>query len=426
MKKLFTSTVCILLLCLISISLFSCYDSSIEPENRNSESNDDFELPGPHISHEGEKYSYSFYEKGNTDHTEIVCLENGNYVSLDKSVTQSEFIVIDDVIYSSDGRTLYKYNNSNSNFILPDNVLYIAPNAFRGSNIKSIQFNDKLIYVGCYAFYETSIESVFLPESVKLIDYYAFVGCTSAVNGYIPSGCHSIYGFRPYNCVSDTVFVAPFYTKYYNDTDFPCQVVLSAESIFMKSNRDFSLVNSPVSSEDSPYDWKEKYFEMPILESLSYDCDFILVDKNIGVLVFTSWLNKTSVFTSTDGGVTWEETPSAPAATTEMSNFYAGSIWLSPNIGLLYYDKINTQRFTFDPDEQLVQVTTDGGVTWNMLCRNNFLNSSNVSGYFDLPYTDVIYVGDASKLVIGFTSIDGTTYKWVSFNNGVNWEEQST
>lgn len=421
MKKIFTGTVCILSLLLFSISFTSCYDTIIK-----SESSNDIELPSPQISHEGEKYSYAYYEKDNANHSEIVCLENGEYVSLDKAVTQSEFIVIDDVIYSSDGRTLYKYNNSDSDFILPDNVLYIAPNAFRGSNIKNIQFNDKLIYVGCYAFYQTNIESVSLPESVKLIDYYAFVGCTSAVNGYIPSGCHSIYGFRPYNCISDTVFVAPFYIKSYNDTDFPCQVVLSEESIFMKSNRDLSLVNSPGASEDSPYDWKEKYFEMPILESLAYDCDFILVDKNIGVLVFTSWLNKTSVFTSTDGGVTWEETLSAPAATTEMSNFYAGSIWLSPDIGLLYYDKINTERFTFDPDEQLVQVTTDGGAAWNMLCRKNFLDSSNVSGYFDLPYTDIMFIGDASELVIGFTSTNGTTYKWVSFNNGVSWEEQST
>lgn len=165
---------------------------------------------------------------------------------------------------------------------------------------------------------------------------------------------------------------------------------------------------------------------MPILESLAYDCDFILVDKNTGILVFTSWLNKTSVFISTDGGVTWEETLSAPAATTEMSNFYAGSIWLSSDIGLLYYDKINTERFTFDPDEQLVQVTTDGGATWNMLCRKNFLDSGNVSGYFDLPYTDIMFIGDASELVIGFTSTNGTTYKWVSFSNGVDWEEQST
>ena len=255
MKKFFTGTVCIFLLLLFYTSFTSCYDTIIKSENSN-----DTELPSPQISHEGEKYSYSYYEKDNANHSEIVCLEKGDYVPLDKAVTQSEFIVIDDVIYSSDGKTLYKYNNSDSDFILPDNVLYIAPNAFRGSNIKNIQFNDKLIYVGCYAFYETNIESVSLPESVKLIDYYAFVGCTSAVNGYIPSECHSIYGFRPYNCASDTVFVAPFYLKNYNDADFPCQVVLSEESIFMKSNRDLSLVNSPGSSEDYPYDWKEKYF----------------------------------------------------------------------------------------------------------------------------------------------------------------------
>ena len=74
MKKLFTRTVCILLLFLFSISLFSCQDSVIKPENRNLECNDDFELPSSQVSHEDEKYSYSYYEKDNTNHAEILNL----------------------------------------------------------------------------------------------------------------------------------------------------------------------------------------------------------------------------------------------------------------------------------------------------------------------------------------------------------------
>lgn len=398
MKKFFICTVFIILLFSISISLFS-FINIITPLDNAIMSDTNSDLSMSYISCDTNVHSYN-----ESSHT-------------------SEFKVIDNVIYSSDGKTLYKYNSSNSDFFLPETVLYIAPNAFRGSGIKNIHFNDKLIYIGCKAFYNTDIESVFLPDSVKLIDYNAFVGCTAANNGYIPSGCHSIYGFRPYNCVSDTVFVAPFYTKNYNDTDFPCQVVLSDESIFMKSNRDFSLVNSPGSSEDSPYDWKEKYFEMPVLESLSYDCDFILVDKNTGILVFTSWLNKTNVFVSNDGGITWYETPSAPIAISSSHNSYAGSIWLNPDIGLLYYDNIITGRFMGDSDEQLVQITTDGGNTWTMLCRHHFILSTTPNGFFDLPYTSVSYTGDYEKTIIGFVSAEGNLYEWISYDNGTTWIE---
>lgn len=88
------------------------------------------------------------------------------------------FRVVDNVLYSSDMKTLYSYCQQSACFEVPDGVEVIAKGAFHNSPIKNIILPNTLKVIEECAFADTSLENLVLPESLKEIQKKAFDWCT--------------------------------------------------------------------------------------------------------------------------------------------------------------------------------------------------------------------------------------------------------
>ncbi len=77
--------------------------------------------------------------------------------------------------FEINGGTLVKYNGKNQDVIVPDNVISIGPNAFRGQYITSIKLPSGLKSIQNNAFYGCkSLYSIELPMGLTEIGYEAF------------------------------------------------------------------------------------------------------------------------------------------------------------------------------------------------------------------------------------------------------------
>lgn len=84
------------------------------------------------------------------------------------------FKVIDNVLYSADGKTLISYCSNSEEFIIPKGVERIGVGAFRHTNIKKVEFPQSLKIIDKYAFSHTCIERFEFPQSLEIIDQFAF------------------------------------------------------------------------------------------------------------------------------------------------------------------------------------------------------------------------------------------------------------
>ncbi|MGN0522316.1 MAG: leucine-rich repeat domain-containing protein, partial [Eubacterium sp.] len=125
----------------------------------------------------------------------------------------SNFCVVDGVIFNSDKTVLIKYpqGSENTTYIIPDSVIEIGSYAFsQCKNLTSITIPDSVISIGDYAFHDcTSLTSVTIPNSVKSIGDYAFFYCTSLMNVTIGDSVTSISDWAFYYCTSLTNITIP-------------------------------------------------------------------------------------------------------------------------------------------------------------------------------------------------------------------------
>lgn len=89
------------------------------------------------------------------------------------------FKVVDNVMYSADEKILISYCSSKEEFTVPRGVTRIGIGAFRNTPIRRIHFPETLQIIDKYAFYGTlRLESVEFPESLREIREEAFSWCT--------------------------------------------------------------------------------------------------------------------------------------------------------------------------------------------------------------------------------------------------------
>ena len=85
------------------------------------------------------------------------------------------FKVIDNVLYSADEKTLVSYCSNSKEFIIPEGVERIGFGAFRYTNIKKVKFPQSLEIIDEFAFSHTYLESsIIFPKSLKNIKGNAF------------------------------------------------------------------------------------------------------------------------------------------------------------------------------------------------------------------------------------------------------------
>lgn len=102
--------------------------------------------------------------------TEITVAEDSSY-----------FTSADNVLFSKDMTVLYQYpiGLNDTEYIMPDEVVYVSLGSFGYSQLQKIQFSPNIEYIGINAFADSKIVSANFPASLKTIDMSAFSRCTS-------------------------------------------------------------------------------------------------------------------------------------------------------------------------------------------------------------------------------------------------------
>lgn len=146
---------------------------------------------------------FTFLQNENADKIEVVRLGESvqkvetnafagleNLVDLIISENNLSFVYEDDLIMTSDGSILLRYERQDEkSFAIPESVRYIAAHAVQGTSLEEIDFGENLEYIGYNAFASNySLKAIYLPDSLKYISQGAFSGCSSAVDGHIPDG----------------------------------------------------------------------------------------------------------------------------------------------------------------------------------------------------------------------------------------------
>ncbi len=403
-----------LLLCLVTGGVIGCTfvgdttDRATEPiggESTDGQFSETDRLVYPKTANDPAYAYLCRIEEGRETRT-IVRVTGEVYTPVTGETAGTSFIVMDGAVYSADGETLYRYRGEDS-FVMPEQVRYIAPKAFFDSGIKQVTFNRGLLYIGNYAFADTPIYEVHLPEGLLQVDCGAFDGCRSAVSGYIPSTCHVIYGFHVYGATENSV--SPFYLEQYKDTDFSMEPVIDASFLFMRTERDFSLLQMP-----GIYDG---FHERSALEAIGYDCTFVRIDESNGVLLLTSWLNKMDVYLTHDGGITWTETEKRPTPPEQRLNRFVHTVWTDADTGVFYYGN----GYDNVREEPILQLTTDGGKSWHTVCRGDFQSEEFASGYPGSCIRFADFYREGEDLYLRISVKDGETGTWCSSDGGVTW-----
>ncbi len=108
--------------------------------------------------------------------------------------SEDEFVIVN-------GFLLYG-NSCKGDVVIPDNVKYIADNAFyRCSNINSVTIPDCVKYIGDSAFFQcNSIKSISLPKELTYIGSYAFANCFGINEISIPENVKYIGEYAFFQC----------------------------------------------------------------------------------------------------------------------------------------------------------------------------------------------------------------------------------
>ena len=133
-----------------------------------------------------------------------VLIDEGTVNYIYVSDKNTNFKVVDNVLYSADGKTLIKYGNGNwnSHFTIPEGVETIADCAFwQCTSLSSVTIPDSVTTIGVSAFSGcTNLSNVELSNNLTTLAKNAFRDCKSLTNITIPKSLTAIGDWAFYRC----------------------------------------------------------------------------------------------------------------------------------------------------------------------------------------------------------------------------------
>ncbi len=158
--------------------------------------------------------------------TEIECFAFNFCQNLKISVDENSdsFKVVDDILYTKDGKTLVNYfmGNTVTNFVVPTDVETIGGSAFMNcNNLENITLGNNVKTIGSSAFYGCiALKTVTMGENVEIIKDRAFATCSDLTNINLSNNLKEIGSFAFTSCSSLTKIVIPFSTEIIKDNAF--------------------------------------------------------------------------------------------------------------------------------------------------------------------------------------------------------------
>lgn len=115
------------------------------------------------------------------------CCKNLSIITVDGG--NKNFLAEDNVLFSSDGRTLVQYpaGRPDRSYSVPEGVETIGADSFdKAKNLREISFPHTLKKIRVQAFSGcTGLTVIDLPESVEMVEEYAFRNCTNLCRVYV-------------------------------------------------------------------------------------------------------------------------------------------------------------------------------------------------------------------------------------------------
>ncbi len=128
------------------------------------------------------------------------------------------FTVVDGVTYTRDMKTVISCDNKSGEYIMPDSVEKIEPQAFTNSKVTDVKVSKNVTEIAYQAFmYCKTLNSVQLPENLKSIETFAFMGCEKLTDADLPQKLESISDLAFYRCAMDTVNIPDSVTSINSD-----------------------------------------------------------------------------------------------------------------------------------------------------------------------------------------------------------------
>ena len=125
--------------------------------------------------------------------------------SLTVDELNGEFISVDGVLFNKSVSVLrvYPAGSTASSYTIPDTVTLIDDYAFSGSrNLRSVVIPDSVATIDEGAFYGSGLTSVEIPGSVTKITREAFSDCTSLTSATVPGSVTSLGSYSFYGCTA--------------------------------------------------------------------------------------------------------------------------------------------------------------------------------------------------------------------------------
>lgn len=143
--------------------------------------------------------------------TEIICEEDGKYIS------------VDGCLYNSEGYILLKVPEAKTEIKeYSENFRTISENAFRNSSVKEVVLPETVVNIREYSFAFSGIEKVVIPESVTFISEFAFYGSEKLSNVVLPDTLEEIAANAFGHCSSLSEINLPYGLECIEGAAFHC------------------------------------------------------------------------------------------------------------------------------------------------------------------------------------------------------------
>ncbi|MBQ8510575.1 MAG: M56 family metallopeptidase [Clostridia bacterium] len=168
-----------------------------------------------------------------------------------------------------------------------------------------------------------------------------------------------------------------------------------------------SVPRNPV--EHWPED-EDAYLAASLLET-GANVHFVQISDSAGALVLQSWLVRTEVYMTSDGGISWVKTDDPARPAMAMHNYLEIVAFADETTGMLTF-----HSFADPPDTPLIQFTSDGK-TWR------WLELTVPERLYDegTAYVQSLWREEDGRLCLSMTCANYTSLTWVSEDDGATW-----
>lgn len=128
--------------------------------------------------------------------------QSSSIVNINVDPENKHYKAVDNVLYTIDGKELVGCANRGKSVVsVLDGTIEIGQNAFSGTDLRDINFNQELLFIACESFSACNdLVEISLPNKLKYLDIFTFLDCKNLETIIFNSNLKRIYKFAFTSC----------------------------------------------------------------------------------------------------------------------------------------------------------------------------------------------------------------------------------